>query len=232
MRVCVVTVLLFASAAPAAAQSTYVGGSLLFELARFGGVNVEADDPQIVSSIEDVDRNGESMGFDVRVGRALGERWGVEFAFARGGEIEDRFSRQLSTRLPEFPIVLQPNVPPFGFEYEIVSEQQHTTLDALAWIRQDVGDRVDLALSAGVSFARVQFEQTFRFTDTRLVQVIGFPREIETVEYGAGPVVGAEAIIAAGEHLAVTAGLRLHATTLSAADGWLIRPAMGLRWRF
>ena len=234
----VVCVYVLSAAAPAAAQSTYVAASLLGEFSRFGGLDIDDGDVRIASGA--VSRDGETIGFDVRIGRALGEHWGVELEVARGGVNEVRRTERFSTAsgqptvtipgLPELTRLLPINpilpIPEFGFDLEI--EQQHTTFAPTAWVRQEIGDRVALAFSGGVSFNRVETEQTVRINDNRLAMFAPFPSEIESVEYGIGAVVGAEALFNVGDHAAVTGGLRLH----SVSGGWLIRPAVGLRWSF
>jgi hypothetical protein len=225
--------------APVAAQSTYVGGSLMGELTRLGGLDVDDGDVRIAAGLEPLSRDGETLGFDVRVGRALGERWGIELSFARGGTLEERRTRNvfdiltsqgiLTPILPGVPSL--PTLPPFpitNVEIELVSERQHTTIDTVAWLRQPLGDRVSLAFLGGVSFSRVETEQQVGITDTRLAIHPPFSNEIETVQYGTGAVVGSEAIIKLSDHAAVTGGVRLHGV----AGGWLIRPAAGLRWQF
>jgi hypothetical protein len=221
-------------AAPAAAQKTYVGGSFLGEFARFGGVDIDDDDNSRRSTlIDDLSRNDESVGFDVRLGRGLGERWGIELAFARGGSAEQVQSQRLlgsggsgGITLPGLPVL--PILPIPEIEIERRLSQQHTTIDTVAWFQQNLSDRVGLTFLGGVSFNRTSTEQSFRLTDDRLTIDVTYPAAIETVQYGVGPVAGAETSIAFGAHAAITAGVRLHGVS----SGWLIRPAAGIRWTF
>ena len=232
MRCCVAVFVWVAVATPAAAQSTYVGASLIGEFARFGHVDVDGDDLGRILPNLDASRNGETLGFDLRLGRGLGERWGVELAFARGGTIEQRRTQRVALRLIDVPVGILPIVPVPNFEFELRTEQQYTTVDALAWVRQDLGTRVGLALLGGVSFTRVESEQELRFSEIRVAALLPYPPDIETVQHGVGPVVGAEAVIGIAEHTAVTAGLRLHGVSVGGLGGWLVRPAAGLRWTF
>jgi opacity protein-like surface antigen len=226
MRMCSAIVMLLMLAAPASAQSTYVGGSLFGEIGRFGGSEVE--EGVGITFVEEVSRNGESAGFDARLGRLFGERWGAEFSVAYGGSLEHEFTRRFDIGLPAFPIPIQPIFPIDGFEYRIVSKAQHTTFDSVAFFRQPLSDRVDLAVGGGVSFARRHTGQTLAFTDDRLVQVIGLPPLVETTEYQTGPVVSAEVLFDVTARAAISAGLRAHGVD----GGWLLRPAVGLRWSF
>ena len=230
--VCFVSAVLFA--APAFAQSTYIGASFLGEFARFGGVDADDDAFNVITSVEPLSPNGESLGFDLRLGRAIGERWGVEFGFARGGSIEqEATSRALPTtftRLPAIPGLpsVTPVLPIPIIDFGLNVEQQYTTFDAMAWVRQDLGDRVHLSVLGGVSFARVEAEHSFRVDPRLLAIVFPYPSEFEITRYDTGPVVGAETIIDFGDHAALTAGARLHGV----GGGWLIRPSVGLRWSF
>lgn len=225
-------VLLLAS--PVTAQSTYVGASFLGEFARYGGIDLDNDAARDVSTtIDDVTRDGESIGFDLRVGRGLGEHWGLELGFARGGTIDNVQTQRISLSgrnpgvilpgLPSLPILPIPDI-----EFERRFSQQQTTFDTVVWFRQDLTDRVGLIFLGGASFNRLSTEQSLRLTDDRLAIYTTLPAAIETVSYGVGPVAGADAAIGFGTHAAITAGVRLHALS----GGWLIRPGVGVRWSF
>jgi hypothetical protein len=232
MRASVLFVLLLA-AAPATAQTsdrTYVGASILREFARYGGVDVEDDETPVAPELE-LSRDGDATGFAVTAGRALGDRWGVELEVARGGSIENGLRQRVGPRLVDVPVLLPPGIPFPEFEFELHIEQRHTTIVAAAWVRQDIGRRVGLALLGGVSFIRVETEQEIRNVDPRLALFAPYPREIETVEHGTGPVIGADVIVGLATRLAVTAGVRLHGVD-AGGSGWLVRPAAGLRWSF
>ena len=237
MRVCLVVLVLLAMVSPAAAQSTYVGGSLIGEFARYGGADID-DAARLSTVVEPLSRSWETIGFDLRVGRALGEHWGVEFSFARGGSHEQRRNQRLLPFLTSSPafdpttfIRTLPTLPTFpitDFEFELRSQQQHTTFDTTLWLRQELGDRVDLVFLGGASFNRVEREQNISIADDRLAIILPAPSEIETDTYGVGAVVGTEAVIDLTDHAAVTTGVRLHGVS----GGWLIRPSIGLRWAF
>jgi hypothetical protein len=233
MRLASVVAITFLVTATASAQSTYVGASLLGEFARYGGVDLDDDDGSLASiiSVDDLSRSGEAVGFDLRIGRAITDRWGVEFTFARGGTIEKERTNEISFRLINVPVTFPPSIGFPDIEFEQRTELQHTTFDAIAFLRQELGSRINLAVLGGASFNRVAMEQSVRITDQRLAQfapLLPFPPSAEVVSYGVGAVVGAEVIIDVGEHAAVTGGARLHGVP----GGWLIRPAVGLRWAF
>ena len=52
------------------------------------------------------------------------------------------------------------------------------------------------------------------------------------IRYAAGPVAGIEVRAGMTDHAQVVAGLRLHALGQAVLDGWMIRPSIGLAWRF
>lgn len=218
-----------AVATPAAAQSTYVGASLVANVARFTNVDTGDGRSQITDATSSID--GESLGFNVRVGRALGERWGVEFEFARSGEIENSSSQIVSPPIvwPEFTGI--PPIPNFGFGIE--REQQHTSFGALLWVRQSIGDRLELSYLGGVTFTKTEIEQDFRVTDARLMQrATSLVPNYSVDEHGVGPAVGLEADIKVSESAAITTGVRMQGLNVSGRNGWLVRPLVGLRWRF
>lgn len=221
MRVCVVLCALVAAAAPASAQSTYVGASLVGDIARFNSVEYDDEGGRRRGpgqrTADDV-----ALGFNLTIGRGLGERWGVELEWARSGV----FERTDGVAVPAlFPESVDPR---YGFEYE--SEVRHTSLAVLGWVRQDLGRRVELAYLAGVSFNQVRSQHDY---DGPVIQI--FPPVVipgfETTSYGVGPIVGVEAAVRVGV-AAVTTGVRLQSVEGAGGTGWLIRPNVGLRWRF
>jgi opacity protein-like surface antigen len=221
---------MLAVATPAAAQSTYVGGSVVFDIARFDKIEYDDEDLARVSPARSVD--GEATGFNLRIGRALGERWGVEFEFARSGEIEnsESYGVPFLTDLVLLPPELSRAIA--DFHYEIETEQRYTNYAALAWIRQDLGDRVDLSYLGGVVFNRNDVEQDVRITDTRLAQWMTVLPDLSVTEYSIAPVIGIDAGFKLGEAAAITAGLRAQGTAGGGRTGLLLRPNIGVRWTF
>ena len=53
-----------------------------------------------------------------------------------------------------------------------------------------------------------------------------------SVRTAAGPVVGVEVRAGMTDHAQVVAGLRVHTLGQSVVDGWMIRPSVGLAWKF
>jgi hypothetical protein len=212
------------TAAPAAAQSTYVGASLVGDVARYSKVD-DDDDGIGRILVSEPSGDGEALGFNVKVGRLFSERWGLEFEFARSGEFESRSS----FIAPAIRERLDIRIPAIEFEYEM--ERSHTMFGALAFVRQDIGDRFDLTYLGGIVFNRVETEQSFD-DSMPVIQVfppIAYP-DYETVDYSASPAVGLEGAFKFGA-AAVTGGVRLQ-TAGGARGGWLIRPNVGMRWSF
>ena len=231
MRCCVAVLALVSMAAPAAAQSTYVGASLVADIARLSKVDYD-DDFARFAGLPSLD--GEALGLSVRVGRGLGERWGVELEFARSGEIENRH-RPFAIPVPAIPIPeVAAILPPFpNFNFEIETQQRHQSLSALLWVRQELGDRVELAYLGGVAFGRAEFEQDFGATNRDSVLFTPFVApEYTTIEHYVAPAIGLEADIKFGDRAALTTGVRVQGASVSGRNGWLIRPNVGVRWRF
>jgi hypothetical protein len=220
---------IFVAAGSAAAQSAYVGGSVLADVIRVSGGD------------EVGPGNGEAIGGALRVGSRLGESWGVDLEFARSGEIEwepdvrilttatTRFSSGVPGGIPVPEIAIFP-VP------EVEFRQQLSTLSTMLWWRQEVGDRVHLLYLGGASFSRTRRESRFSYGPIVLPAAVGGgiirPAQIfdsEAVVYDAGVAVGLDAGINLTEHVRLVPGTRLFT---AAPGGWVIRPSVGLHWLF
>jgi hypothetical protein len=230
-------VLLAAAAVPSSAQSHYVGGAIVWDIARFTTVEIAGDNPAGILT-GDQSADGEVVAGSVVLGTALGDRWGIEIEFVRGGLIENSSSEELSPRvIPVVPIPSPPSttlpIPVFGLETS--SEQRHTTVAAMAWIRQEVNPDFDLVYLGGLSFNHTDLTQRFRLTGDRiLLGILGlspFP-DTDVDAHSVGPVVGVEGRWKLGDHVAIVPGLRVHGVSAGGRTGWLIRPSAGLRWRF
>ena len=212
----------------ASAQSTFISGSLIGEIARFGGTDYSPR-PDILPRLEPT-FDGEAIGFGLSLERALGDRWGVALEFAKPATIE----RDDSYELP-VTILIFPPVPPVQISRRF--EQQRLSVNTLAWLAQPLGDRVELAYLAGVSFTRSEWEQnygtilpTFRELPVSFISAIA--PSTETTEFSVAPVVGLDARIKLTDHLAIVPGVRFQAAGIAGRSGWLLRPAVGARWGF
>jgi hypothetical protein len=209
------------SPAPALAQPAYVGVSLVGEISRFTTVQIAP--PSFVTTMTD---GGETLGFGLTAGTALGERWGVELEFVRPGVLEQSSTQ----RFPVVPVGIP--VPPFPIpivEYDFRAEQRHTTVTAAAWFRQPIGGRAELCYLGGIAFARMTQRNNVS-VDPRLALII--PVTEKVIEHTVGPMVGLEARVRLTRQLALTPAIRLMAVAVSGREGWLIRPGVGLQWRF
>lgn len=207
---------------PAAAQSAYVGASFIADVVRVSGSSQDA-------SLG----NGEAYGGALRAGLAIGSQWGVELEFARSGEIRTT---------PDVRILAEAFPPPddvFGVPAifpapDISTSRQLATVATLLWWNHELNDRVGLAFLGGVAFTRAEMELRVSYPDI----LPPFPRvplpmptrlfESTSVNYGADVSVGIEGRIGMTEHLRLVPGIRLQ----TAADGWAIRPGIGLHWQF
>jgi hypothetical protein len=220
-------VVLFMSA-PALAQSPYTTAAVGVDVSRFD--HVEG------TGISDVDAGGEAIAFSLRLGTAIGDRWGVELAFTRPSEVT-RDSRQ---GYP-IPLTIAAGSLPTGitnatslvipvFESRIRVQQRNTTLDTVAWVARRAGSRADLVYVAGITFSRLVEEVEFEFIRRPIGLVL--PNATRTIAYGVGPVAGMEARIRLTDHVIFVPGVRLQGIGGNARHGWLLRAATGLGWRF
>ena len=224
-------------AAPAWAQSPYVAGAIGAEIVR--STSVESSGSNFGSG------NGESWNGAIRVGTLVAPRFGVELEFLRPGAIEGdgdgpvyiaaEIQRAVVGGILPDGVVADPAIfPPI---FPIISQRTRiraTTVSTLAFARQAVGARVDLVYLGGLGFSRVVHEIEFGIPRSLLAagRVILPPYRTRTMQYGVGPIVGAEARIGMTEHARLVAGVRLHALGESLVDGWLVRPSVGLAWTF
>ena len=220
----------------AAAQSIYVAGALGADITLVGG--------QESIGFGAPNSGGESLSGAARLGALLDQRFGVELEVSRAAEIRESSRPGINPLAALFPI----------FVPEIDSRTQITTISTTASIRQQVSDNVALAYLGGVVFhrtdSRVEYRGLRGFPAAGGVSAAGsftfgppdlnrldpiFPvglvlpsTRFESVQYGAGPVVGFEAHIAVGDHLTITPGLRMHGLPSS----WLVRPSVAVGWTF
>ncbi|MGH9258033.1 MAG: outer membrane beta-barrel protein [Vicinamibacterales bacterium] len=211
-------------AVPAFAQGPYVGASVGMDVSRF--THVEA------AGFNDLDTGGEVLNFSLRVGTAVGERWGVELGFTRPNELERQSRRG-------FPIPLLANaLAPVGIDIGVAFpifdstrvERRNSTLETLAWVAQPVGDRVDLVYLGGLAFNRITEDIRFQFT--RRIAGIVVPNSTRTVTYNVGPVAGLDARIGLTDHVQLVPGVRLQTLGGDGNQGWLVRTSAGLNWQF
>lgn len=229
MRSTLLTIFLFA-AVPAAAQSTMVTASLNGDITRFS--KIETDGLSIGNVFTDATHDGEALGFTIGVARKIGERWGVAFEFGRTGEIENSETTAFDTGLLAqlLPPAFFP--PIFDLSFESRTELQLTTYGALLWAQHSAGDRVEISYTGGLALVSSESARDFSIGDDRLLAFWTLPTGLRTTEYRTAPVVGADVAFTITDHAAVTGGIRVFVVEVAGADGWLIRPGVGLRWAF
>jgi hypothetical protein len=219
-------------AGPAFAQSPYVGAALVGDV--FRTTHSESTGGQ------DFSAGGETIGFALRVGTPLGSRWGVELEFTRPGEIETDFTGGSIPLANWIEIVTSSTMTPIGSTaaqvfpvppfYRFRATQRNTTLSTTAWVNQELSPRVSLVFLAGMGFHRTTNESESRF-DLLPVDIARpglIPWRTKTVTYGVRPLAGLEARIGLTDHIDLVPGIRLHGLD----NGWLLRPAVGLDWKF
>jgi hypothetical protein len=232
----VLTLLVVLFAASARAQSAYVAGTIGADVSR-----VSHTDANFYSSSPD---GSETLSGSVRVGTAIGPNWGVELEFVHSGRSHDQVTPLVSplatnTSTTPAPVITLPgftftstssNVIPIRFVQSDI-RQSHSDLDALIWVRQGVGGSVDLVYLGGVVFSRQRTEISQNFP-TILGLLAPLPPNSAfrstTISYGTRPLAGVEARIGFTSHVRLIPGVRLQGI----ADGWLLRPYVGLGWFF
>ena len=219
---CLAALLVVVGATSAAAQSPYVGGAVLADIVRSSG------------SLDQRPGNDETFGGALVVGTSLGERWGVELEFVRSGETEWRPDLTIlagnTTSVPGF-ISSLPDIAIFPAP-EIEIESRLSTLTPSIWFRQNIGGRFALVYLGGAAFARTTTETNVDY------RVVTTPRggqnaptrlySFDSVTYDTGLSVGLNGDIEMTEHLRLVPGIRM----LNIASQWLLRPSVGLHWRF
>jgi len=226
----VVASLLWAGAAWA--QGAYVGGAVAAEVVRTsstksGGTTYDSG-------------SGEAFAGAIRLGTFIAPRFGVELEYFRPGEIDSDAGGPIylaaSERVALSSGIGVPYLPDSTFP-SILSQSTRirvSTTSALLTARQPLGGRIELVYLGGVGFSRVVREIEYGFPRLALPVAPAFPitSSTRTTQYAAGPVVGVEVRAGMTEHAQLVAGLRVHTLGQSVVDGWMIRPSVGLAWKF
>ena len=234
-RVAVTAVCVFwAGSAPA--QGIYLGGAIGAEVVRTsstksGGTTYDSG-------------SGEAFAGAIRVGTFITSRVGVELEYFRPGEIEGDLGGVIYPAAFDSPsfaswasVVGNTGMLPELIMPSIIGQTirvRTSTTSALLVARQPLGGRMELAYLGGVGFSRVVRETEFGFPRGILPLDLSLPRaySTRTTQYAAGPVVGVEVRAGMTEQTQVVAGLRVHALGQSVVDGWMVRPSIGLAWKF
>jgi len=227
MRKAVVVLIVWSCASPAFGQSTYVAAGVGADIFRPSGVEAGGFDES---------RGGEAVAWSLRLGTAVTDRWGVEVAFTRPSEIDREIRSGYPVPLLASQVIPGVVIPPTTtspiFESTVRRSRRSSTIDAIAWVAQPVGSRVDLIYLGGVAFARTVEEIDFSLTRRTAVLPIIAPTSTRTTTYDAGPVVGLEGRLALTDRARLIPGIRLHGTSSQAGGGWLVRPSVALGWTF
>jgi hypothetical protein len=213
---------LLATAGAGSAQTAYVGATLTGDVVRT--THVES------GNSGDAGGSGEAVGFALRVGTALGSNWGIELEYARPSVIKSRddlvYPLPLVSEggLSAIPDVVPGIYPPiYPIPLAIETRDRHSTVSAVLWANQRVGERVALVYLGGVAFSR--FDREYAYSSDAPIILFSLSR---TIRYSAHPVVGFESWIGLTDRVTLIPGIRLRAVQ----DGWSIRPAVGIGWSF
>jgi hypothetical protein len=229
-RIVLLVAALLIAAPQAFAQGPYVGASVGGDITRVSGINSD-----------DAIGSGESVSWSLRVGTPIAERFGVELQFVRPAQMTHDDTPQAIplggslAGLGLAPIFaaeeIFPPIAPIPISITVHSAQRNTTLGTTAWVRQQVTPRFAMVYLGGVAFSRVT--RRFSYDVTTGGPILAsltalLPAATETVEYGVGPIVGAEGRIGMTQHLQLVPGIRLQ----SVSGMWDVRPEVGLNWQF
>lgn len=222
--------------AAAHAQAPYVAATIGADVSRL------SHSTSSLSRLPSAD--SEVFSWSVRVGTPVGENWGVELEFVRSGRSRSEGPNGIVPLIPGtgtvtlIPGVVTstggtissplPNIPsPISFQTDV--RRSRSNLDTVAWARQRVGGSIDLVYLGGLAFSRQRTEITQTFpTLLALFAPGGGTFRTSTINYGTRPLVGAEARIGLTSHMRLVPGIRLQGL----AEGWLLRPYVGLGWFF
>lgn len=221
----IAAVVCFVLATPALAQSPYVAAAAGADISRF--------DRSQTNGVSAMEVDDDAFAFALRAGTEIGQSWGVELEFVRPAMREVQ-------RTQDSPLVGFPGFPVQGVQtsftlsvgpapqYQIHVRRRNTTFSTLAWISQDLADRLALIYMGGIAFHRFTQESTVEvFPSARLLAFLP-PRSTKSVGYTTGPVAGVEARIRLTEHVRLVPGVRMHGVT----GGWIVRPNVGVGWSF
>jgi hypothetical protein len=218
-------------ASSASAQSVYVGGAIAAEVVRTSST-------KIGGTTQD-NGSGEAVAGAIRIGTFLAPRFGVELEYFRPGEIESNADGPIYLGASELArvssVIGVPYLPDVIFPILSQTARVRTsTTSALLTARQPLGGRVELVYLGGVGFSRVVREIEYGFPGGILPLAPSIQRSYSsrTTQYAAGPVVGVEVRAGMTDHAQLVGGLRVHALGQSVVDGWMIRPSVGLAWKF
>jgi hypothetical protein len=244
MRVAAIVLLSLVLVPPAFAQS-YVAGLIGADVVRSTHAETIAGP---TATGQPPTPTGEPLSGALRVGTALGGRWGVELEFARTANIDQETTLRppiniLTTGfisatafLPEGLQTIPTIFPPITFEYRYRLRENYTTLSPSAWITQTLGDSFELAYLGGLAFTRAR--STFELAINRITStppvILPFPasQTMRRTIYDVTPVAGVEGRFALTDHVRLLAGIRAQGLTSSSGGGWALRPSVGLGWVF
>ena len=239
-RTLVLALVALLSATAANAQAPYIGASANADVVRFSGA---ADE------LFDFNGNGEAFGWSVRAGVPLGERWGIDAEFVRGGKVTSDASFPIDIR-PElpFPPSTVTGIPGnlgmlsfFPSSIDFSRRERFDTLSTTAWFRHDLTSRFALVYLGGLAFVRAEREVSLPSFSFVCAGGLGIPNVCDDtieptidrgVSYSAAPTVGIEAKIGITDRFSVVPGVRLLMVDPDGRRGLMTRPSVGVQWKF
>ena len=240
LRVALGMVCVFVCSATASAQTAgYIAGTVFADIRQFGSATSQAP------FLSDVSRDATGGGGGLRVGTWVHPRWTIEAGIEVASRTTAEFRGPVIAIFPPPPIV------------NFKSSTSFVNVSTMVGFHSPAGRRVRLGYLAGFSFIRATHTTGFPnipLPDFRFDDRLGFdsaiayfssipisraalslpPTTVTTRQNSGALTLGFEAAIDLKSKLAVVPEIR--ASTFSAAPGgasvFLIRPSVGVRWKF
>ena len=234
-------------AATASAQSRfYIGGTAVADVRRFDSIEI---DPRVLANIGDVSsRDGTAPGGGLRVGTFLHPLWSLELAVDAGGRTTNKFRNPIEI-LPVRSSTLR--LP------ELSTSTSFLTVSTVVGFHPQTTGRFHLGYLGGLALVRGTYRSTFpnfsyiplelafmsgtasfssaiaSFTSlTQPVPISSVGQTVRRTNNSVGGVLGLEAAVDVTSRLSLVPGLRTLVFSDQGQSVFLIRPEVGVRWRF
>jgi hypothetical protein len=217
----VAAIVLVAGSRAATAQSVSISAGGFADVVRFGSTRVETSSTTVPFSL-----NGTTGGLTLGVGAALGPHAEVRFELGLPGSIPQSFGPEERTASL-----------PFTRTMRVAAEYRSRQGSILLGFLTDRERRFRLGLLGGV--ALVQERQHFLIVTTPPLPTMPVPDEYTAIAYRAGPLVGADLIVAMTPHISFVPQVRVRTLAASytftgqVSTGTLgVSTGASVRWTF
>jgi hypothetical protein len=205
----------------AACCAAFLIGHARVVQAQTGGAYVS------VSALDDVKRFSGDPATDMLSGHGVGA------SVAIGSSVADHWDVELGVDFPRFTEATQSSTVTVRRQIitlDAATKNRTLAVTALIRYRAIRRGRLQIGYLGGLSFLRLQRRFETQAPDGTPASLI--PRPQELVDYGPAPVLGIDARIALGPRLSVVAAVQASAFAFREVSGVLVRPRIGVAWRF